>query len=62
MEPIEHLLDLARSFLDRQPVLALATLRLPLPSSGMVCNDLVVNLNGASVLGQLQINSGARFC
>ena len=36
-----------------------AALRFPLPGGMMVCNELAVNLNGASVLGQLQVNNGA---
>ncbi len=36
-----------------------ATIRFPLPSASMVANDLAVNLNGASALGQMQIESGA---
>jgi len=38
---------------------AKASLRFPLPSAAMVCNDLVVNLNGQSVLDRLQISEGA---
>jgi hypothetical protein len=38
---------------------ARATIRFPLPSASMVANDLTVNLNGASALGQMQIESGA---
>jgi hypothetical protein len=38
---------------------AQATLRFPLPSSSMVCNDLSVNLDGTNVLGQLQVEAGA---
>jgi len=38
---------------------AQATLRFPLPSAAMVCNDLSVTLNGQSVLDRLQVSDGA---
>jgi hypothetical protein len=38
---------------------AVATLRFPLPSSSVACNDLAINLDGTNVLGQLQIEGGA---
>jgi len=38
---------------------ARATLRFPMATASMVANDLAVNLNGTSVLGQMEIKNGA---
>jgi hypothetical protein len=38
---------------------ATASIRFPMPSASMVANDLVVNLNGASALSQMEIKNGA---
>ena len=37
---------------------AVAVIKFPMPSASMVANDLAVNLNGQSALGQLEIKDG----